>query len=501
MAQPSQFYPIVLLGMAVAVGCSNASPDFPLRNIDSENRESDTLKDDISLDTETDTMQSPTTTDDVDCVPGRAIACACDSGGLGVKTCSNTGIWGICEGCLLGCVPGDAARCPCLGGDEGTQSCEDDGTWGPCEGCETACVPSTRQTCACEDGSAGVRECLDSGEGWSPCRGCAGDTDFETGETPDSDTRDAPEDTASSDDTDSDTDAPDDTATGRGTDTMSDQDTLNNGDTSDIEHDTDSTSDSAPDSDTAEDSETGPGECDYTEDCIGAVCSASEACCDATICGDVVFGDTTNGILENYCYPACDTTLADPCQCDDACVNINDDTAACLGLGRIAVNHLTLCVGTDFSAVRPIDAGSVDFTADLRGAPLPFIYFYAYWDEHETADGATERGLYIRAEGPSSRSTLWLFYIYLPEALFADGGGDIPIFNEQDGAFNFDLEVQSATIDSDDRLTDGWVEGLVNDAVLSVENTCAPCAVEDDTCEPCTFSFDAELFVMRAKLL
>ncbi len=419
------------------------------------------------------------------CVPGRAQRCNCDNGQIGVAVCNGDGLWGVCEGCTVtGCEPGETAKCPCVGGGEGTQTCLEDHVWGACEDCEEGCTPGTRRTCVCEDGSEGGAECSEIGDGFGPCLGC----DAPAADDGGVDTVDMASSDALGSDAHSETESDSESVLNRDTATMSigdDSDGTDADDTGDFED---------------SDRDTVLGECDYNA-CIGSVCDAETSCCEESFCGDVMFS-REYGFGESYCYPVCDLDAEEmPCKCGDECIPFGD-IAACLDTGDVTLRDLTLPTGADYDAAYVVEAKTVDYSATLGESDIPISYFYAYWVEYETSSNMSVRELVLRGDGLADNSRAWFFLVYIPEELFitAEPGIPIPLFDENEMNLNYFVEVYSATLDDNGEIADVWMESVIDDAVLTIENTCIPCTLMDVECESCTFSLDARLLEMRGKL-
>lgn len=89
---------------------------------------------------------------DGSCSVGDVAPCACRDGQIGVRTCSDRGIWNaLCERCQSAedadrpdqgaCSAGESAPCTCTDGKIGVRMCTEDGLWnGICERCQAVVV-------------------------------------------------------------------------------------------------------------------------------------------------------------------------------------------------------------------------------------------------------------------------------------------------------------------------------------------------------------------------
>lgn len=239
------------------------------------------------------------------------------------------------------------------------------------------------------------------------------------------------------------------------------------------------------------------GECDYTA-CIGDICEEPEDCCENSGCNSFVF-DADWGAIENYCYPLCDPEEEDPCKCDDVCLDFGNGFATCLPIGTVVIDNLRLPVGSDFDTSQLVVASEVSFEVELADESVPVDYFYAYWDEYEY-EGSQMRDLIIRAEGVVDTDVIWILFVAVPEELMATGEGTYPLIDEENDELNFSIDLYSGIL-SGDGIGELWLESLVDDAQLVIEETCDPCTAEDVAeCDVCEFSLQALFFGMKIKL-
>ncbi len=360
------------------------------------------------------------------------------------------GLFG-CTSEILGCPPGLQEDCPCPGTNtSGVQVCSEDGnSWGPCKGClgSETCVPGDLKVCPCAEGGTGVQECESSGQKWGICEGCTGNSDA---------------------DADADTDA-------------------------DIDADTDADADTDSDADADADTDA-DSDCVYN-DCEGSICSDLEECCENSECGSWVFPSTRYS--ENYCYPMCDESAEDdPCKCGDVCVDLWG-LPLCLGVGGFALDNFSIPVGIDDEAAVLLDGNNIDYIAMHDGKDVLLDVFYANWYEYNG-----EKELDLWAQGNAGPNKAWVLGIYIPEALYNQGIGDYPMYDEATDSINFYVELYSANYDSTNQFTDIWRENVTDaeGAVLSINKTCEPCLNASESCDPCEFSINIGWYALRAKL-
>ena len=100
------------------------------------------------------------------CAAGQSAPCSCPDGLVGIRRCTERGIWNaMCESCQAapgadqgedtGLVAADSCAaqskrdCLCSGaGEQGSQVCQEDSTWSECS-CAPACVEGQSRECAC----------------------------------------------------------------------------------------------------------------------------------------------------------------------------------------------------------------------------------------------------------------------------------------------------------------------------------------------------------------
>ena len=107
----------------------------------------------------------------------------------------------------------------------------------------------------------------------------------------------------------------------------------------------------------------------------------------------------------------------------------------------------------------------------------------------------------IRGEGFVGASGIWILFITIPEAVFAEGVGEYPWYVEDTGDFNFSVELYSGTLDAGNMLEEVWIESITDNAVLVIDEVCEPCtSVDAADCDLCEFSLQSLFFAMRTKL-
>jgi len=123
------------------------------------------------------------------CAAGQSAPCSCPDGLVGIRRCTERGIWNaMCESCqaapgtdqggdtdpveVAACTPQSSRDCLCSGAfEQGTQACQADSSWGECS-CAPACAEGQSRECACpgEPVQKGTQGC--AGGAWTDCQGC-----------------------------------------------------------------------------------------------------------------------------------------------------------------------------------------------------------------------------------------------------------------------------------------------------------------------------------------